>query len=63
MLGSDVVSKFRVSPEEKRELLEALREADKGGSLPFDEAMADVEEMTKEILRTLERDASTTSAS
>ena len=41
---------FRVSASEKVELLAAVKEADQGGALPFDEAMAEVERMTDEIL-------------
>ena len=55
--------KFQVSAEEKRELIEALREAKEGGSLPFDEAMAEIEEMTEGILRALTQEASKTSSS
>jgi len=48
------MSKFRVNAKEKTDLLAAIREADEGGSLPFDEAMKEVEEMEEEILKPLE---------
>ena len=41
---------YHVSAAEKAELLKALKEADDGGALPFDDAMAEVERTTEEIL-------------
>ena len=41
---------FRVTPDEKAELLAAQADARRGGSLPFDEGMAEVRGMTDAIL-------------
>lgn len=50
--------RFRVSAAEKAELIQASQEADLGGSLPFDQAMAEVERMTDEILAVVEAPSS-----
>ena len=47
---------FVVSDEEKAELLSAVAEADRGGSLPFDEAMGEVRKKTDEITKVLDRE-------
>lgn len=41
---------FRVTPEEKQQLLAAVEEAERGGSLPFNEGMVEVRSKSDEML-------------
>lgn len=52
-----VFSPDTVAPEEKANLLAAIAEADRGGSLPYDAAMAEVRRKSDEILDVLASDA------